>query len=205
MRYYQTATVASGAHRFWLDGLVLISTVMFGLLLGYFILDVLPRSGAAAAASTARAAAPKTSRFSFTNPLAIFFPSLTTLPAVPIGQAQQVNGIVAQAVSPRRSHAEGGREANSGTEFMSLTVVLDNQGKQAFSYNLSDFEVRDSKGRMHTAENLRGTGWLSGGTIDPGQRVQGAVVFLIPEGDAGPQVTFTSSPLRAILRWDVAG
>src|SRR5919197_4211426 len=53
MRYFQSNSVAIGAHRMWLDGLVLISTVMFGLLLGYFLVDVLPRSGASA---TARAA-----------------------------------------------------------------------------------------------------------------------------------------------------
>src|SRR5438093_2355082 len=62
MRYYESNSITIGAHRAWLDGLVLISTIMFGLLLGYFLVDVLPRSGAG---TTVRAtgAAPAGSRF----------------------------------------------------------------------------------------------------------------------------------------------
>ncbi len=202
MRHYRSAAVAIDSHRAWLDGLVLLSTILFGVLLAYFLIDVLPRSRTGAAVTVAAPASP-ISRISRLNPISMFFPSLEVRAAVPTGQAQEVKGVVAQAAGPRRSKSEGGQAASAGSEFLVATMVVDNQSKQSFSYNLTDFQVRDSKARVHTAENIRGAGWLSSGTIEPGQRVQGTVAFLIPEGDAQPQLTFTSNPLRTILRWDV--
>ena len=199
MRYYQTSSVALGAHRAWLDGLVLVSTIMFGLLLGYFLLDILPHSGAPGTISAASTGP----RFNLANPLALFAPAPEMLAAVPFGQAQEAKGIVAQAVEPRRSKDEGGRAASAGTQFVAATMVIDNQGKTPLSYSLDDLQMRDSKGRVHKAESIRGAGWLSGGTIAPGQHVQGTVAFLVPEGDAQPQLTFTPPAMRVMLRWDV--
>jgi len=204
MRHYRSSAAAIDAHRTWLDGVVLICTVLFGLVLGSFLVDVLPRGGTGAKVRLSGATA-QSSRLGRLNPLSMLFPSLEVRAAVPIGQSQEVKSIVTQAASPRRSKAEGGREASGGSEFLAATVVIDNQSKQTFSYNLSDFQMRDSKARVHNAENIRGAGWLSSGTIEPGQHVQGTVAFLLPEGDAQPQLTFTSNPLRTVLRWDVAG
>ena len=193
MRFYNTSSVAIGDHHAWVDGLVLLSTIMFGLMLGYFLLDILPKSVAGAAAA----------RPTFTLPSVLSFlsPSTEVRPPVPFGGAQEVQGVVAQAADPRRTKSEGGRQATAGNDFLAVTLVVDNQGKQPLSYNLSDLKVRDAKGRSHTAENIRGAGWLSGGTLEPGQRVQGAVAFLIPEGDPQPQLSFSPSPLRTTLRW----
>src|SRR5687767_7824874 len=40
MRHYSSASVAVERHRSWLDGLVLLSTVLFGVLLGHFVANV---------------------------------------------------------------------------------------------------------------------------------------------------------------------
>lgn len=202
MRYYRTSALTVGGHHAWLDGIVLLSTILFGLLLGYFIVDIVPRSGAGTAVQAATTS-PRRGGFSLTNPISFLLPSPEVRAAVRVGSAQEVNGIVSQVADARRSKTEDGRNAPAGSEFLTTTVVVDNQSKQSFTYNLSDFQVRDSKGRMHSAEGVRGGGWLSGGTIDPGQHVQGAVTFLVPEGDTSPQVNFTSKPLRVVLRWDV--
>ena len=42
LRYFSTASTPLERHRAWLDSLVLVCTVLFGLLLAYFITDVLP-------------------------------------------------------------------------------------------------------------------------------------------------------------------
>ena len=194
MRHYSSTSVAIEQHRFWLDGLVLISTVLFGLLLGYFLVDALPGT---------RAEFRRPISFSLKNPLAIFSPAPVVLDAVPFGQAQAVRGVVSQAVNSRRTRGEGGRQAAGGKEFLATIVVIDNQSKESLTYELSDWQVRDSKGRIIPVESIRGAGWLSSGTVGAGQTVQGTIAFLVPEGDAKLQLSFAPAALRSVLRWDV--
>ncbi|MGH2369387.1 MAG: hypothetical protein ACRDI2_14430, partial [Chloroflexota bacterium] len=108
MRHYSTASAAIATHQPWLDGLVLISTILFGLLLGSFVVGVLPASGSPGGltASLRRLA----------NPLALLTPLPQVLPLEAAGVAQASRGFVAQIVQPYRSPAEGGITAGPGTE-----------------------------------------------------------------------------------------
>lgn len=195
MRYYSAS--AATPHHAWMDGLVLISTICFGLLLGYFVVDILP-SSRGVAVSRPRLFA------SLPNPFTLLTPAPKLLPVVRIGTPVEARGIVAQAVDPRRSRAEGGRQASAGQEFLTLTAVIENQGNTPLAYSLQDWQLRDSKGRVRPAEQIRGAGWLSGGTVEPGQHVQAQVTFLIPDGEASPEIAFSPRDLHAVLRWDAA-
>jgi hypothetical protein len=189
-RYYSSSPVAVGQHHALLDGIVLISTVLFGLMLGYFLAEVLPKSAAGGRSPSLR------------NPLSLFSPAPRMLDPVAFGSAQTVNGVVAQAVEPRRELGEGGRQAAAGKQFFAATVVIDNQGSGPLAYELSDWQLRDSRGRLISPESIRGAGWLSSGTVNPGDRVQGRIAFLIAEGDPKLQLSFSPGALRSVLRWD---
>lgn len=53
MRFYSASSSAVREHHAWLDGLVLVSTILFGFLLVYFLADVLPASEPAGVVSNA--------------------------------------------------------------------------------------------------------------------------------------------------------
>jgi hypothetical protein len=196
MRHYSAAPAAVVRRQPWIDGLVLLSTVLFGVLISSFILGVLPSGGS-----------PKDVLASFTtipNPLERFLPAAVLLPAQPVGSAQDARSVVAQVAEPRRSAAEAGREPGSGQEFLVVTAVVDNQGSQPFAYDLSDWKVFDSEGRAHEPVDLRNAaGWLSAGRVDAGQSVRGALAFAVPQGDPDLEVRFGPRSLRTIMRWDL--
>jgi hypothetical protein len=191
MRHYSSASVAVERHRSWLDGLVLLSTVMFGLLLGHFVANVLPTANPMDRINAVMAA----------GPLGFINPNIRALPVRSVGEAQSLNGVVTQVAQVRRSASEAGRQASAGTQFLTATVVVDNQSARPLAYNLNDWKVRDSRGRTATPQPISGAGWLASGRVAPGQSVTGAVTFAVPEGDLA-QVTFSPSALGALLRWD---
>lgn len=192
MRHYSAGTAALTSHRTWLDGIVLISIVLFGLLLGSFAADVLPSANPTA----------QLSAMLDNTPLSFITAPSRTLPLQPLGEAQQVNGVVVQVADARRSKAEAGREAAAGTQFVTATVVIDNQGSQALPYALGDWKVRDSRGRTIAAQTINSAGWLSSGRVAPGQQVMGSVTFAVPESDVSPQITFSPRALGTLIRWD---
>jgi hypothetical protein len=194
MRHYSAGTAALTTHRTWLDGIVLVCTILFGLLLGSFAADVLPGGNPAG----------RITAMLDNTPLSFLTAPSRTLALQPMGAAQEVNGVVVQVASSRRSAAEAGRDAPAGTQLLTATVVIDNQGKQALPYALADWKVRDSRGRVIQAQAINSAGWLSSGRVAPGQQVQGSVTFAIPEGDASPQVTFSPRALGSLFRWDAS-
>ena len=191
MRHYTSASVAVERHRTWLDGLVLASTVLFGILLGHFVANVLPNSSPLDQISSVMSA----------GPLGFINPNIRAMPVRPVGEAQELNGVVTQVAQVRRSKSEAGRDAPAGAQFLTATVVVDNQSQRPLAYNLNDWKVRDSRGRNITPQSFGSAGWLAGGRVSPGQNVTGAVTFAVPEGDV-VQVTFSPSALGALLRWD---
>jgi hypothetical protein len=196
MRHYTSATVAMRNHRTWVDGIVLVSTVLFGLLLGYFVAEVLPNSAP-------REGARETFMASLSNgPFSFFAPSARALPLKKVGEAQAVNGVVTQVAQVRAAKAEAGREAPAGTRFVTATVVIDNQSGRPLAYNLNDWKLRDSRGRTVAAQAVSNPGWLSSGRVTPGQNVQGAVTFAVPEGESALQITFAPSAPWHRARWD---
>jgi hypothetical protein len=196
MRHYSAAPASVIRRQPWIDGLVLLSTGLFGLLLAYFLLDVAPAGGSPANILAGLRRMP--------NPLTAFVAPPRLMPPQPTGASQETRGVVTQVAEPRWSGAEGGREAPAGTAFFVVTAVIDNQGSQPIAYDLSDWAVQDAAGHEHDSVAFRGPGWLSDGRVDPGQRIQGAVAFAVPKGETAQQVRFSPEGLRAILRWDTA-
>jgi hypothetical protein len=215
MRHYSAVPASVIRHQPWIDGLVLLSTGLFGLLLAFFVLDVLPAGGSPGALLSSLGRIP--------NPLARLAPPPAQLAPQPVGVPQAARGVVAQVVEPRWTASAGGLAAPAGTAFLVLGVVIDNQGTQPIAYGLEDWQVLDSGGRATEAQPLRGAGWLSAGRVDPGQRVQGTIAFTVPQGgaplpqgdaplpqggaplpqgDAPQQVRFSAPALRAVMRWD---
>jgi hypothetical protein len=194
MRHYSAVPASVIRHQPWIDGLVLLSTGLFGLLLAFFVLDVLPAGGSPGALLSSLGRIP--------NPLARLAPPPAQLAPQPVGVPQAARGVVAQLVEPRWTASAGGLAAPAGTAFLVLGVVIDNQGTQPIAYGLEDWQVLDSGGRANEAQPLRGAGWLSAGRVDPGQRVQGTIAFAVPQGDAPQQVRFSAPALRAVMRWD---
>jgi hypothetical protein len=194
MRHYSAGTAALTSHRAWLDGIVLVCTILFGLLLGSFAADVLPSGSPMSRVTSALD----------NTPLSFLTAPSRTLPLQALGEAQVVNGVVVQVADVRRSASEAGRDAPAGTQLLTATVVIDNQGKQTLPYALTDWKVRDSRGRTIQAQPVNSAGWLSSGRVASGQQVQGSVTFAVPQGDTAPLVTFSPRALGALLRWDAS-
>lgn len=192
MRHYTSASVAGERHRSWLDGLVLASTILFGVLLGHFVANVLPSSSPLDRINAVMAA----------GPLGFINPNIRALPVRTVGEAQELNGVVTQVAEVRRAKTEAGREAPAGMQFMTATVVVDNQSARPLAYNLNDWKVRDSRGRTVNPQAITSAGWLASGRVAPGQSVSGAVTFAVAEGEPAAQVTFSPAALGALLRWD---
>ena len=136
------------------------------------------------------------------NPMRSLLPPPPLLPAQPVGVAQSNRGIVTQLAEPRWSNVEGGRDAGPGLRFLVLTAIVDNQSTQAIAHDLSNWTVIDGAGMIHDPERFRSTGWLTSGRIDAGQRVQGTLAFVVPQGDPAQQIRFSPPAMRAVLRWD---
>lgn len=196
MRYYRALPAPLAPHRFWIDGTVLLSTVLFGLLVGYFLLGVVPLS------TTGRSPrAMVGALLAAANPLALLAPPPRVLPVVPAGATHEVGGVVVQVTEPRRNASEASRQATPGAELLSVVAVVDNQGRLPLSFSLGDWQVVDSHGQTHAAETIDEAGWLSGGAVEPGATVQGRVAFRIPRDDAQPVVIFRPKTLHAVMRW----
>ena len=194
MRHYTTSSVAIEQHRTWLDGLVLLSTILFGVLLGHFVANVLPSASPLERFNAALAA----------GPLGFINPNVHALPVRAIGEAQSVNGVVAQVAEAHRTKNEAGRDAPAGQQYVTATVAVDNQSGRPLAYNLNDWKLRDAKGKSFTPQTVNSQGWLSSGRISPGQKVMGAITFLVPEGEGQVQVTFSPSALGSLLRWETS-
>jgi hypothetical protein len=194
MRHFTAGLAAMQQHRTWLDGLVLLTTLLFGILLGYVAVEVIPN----AASGGMNVAAAFSS-----GPLGFLRPP-RTLPLQPLGVAHEVNGVVTQVAEVRRSGVEAGQAAGAGRQFVTATVVIDNQEGAPLSYDLSDWSARDSRGRSIPAQAITRAGWLSGGRVAPGQQVLGAVSFLVPEGERALQITFSPRAFGAVVRWDAS-
>jgi hypothetical protein len=194
MRYYSSVPTALQRHRTWFDGLVLLSTVLFGLFLGHFVSDVVPHS------------LPGERAFNVVrqSPLSFLAPEPRALPVQTLGVAQELRGVVMQVAEVRRARTEAGVEAGSGREFITALVVIDNQGSQPLVYSLNDWKVRDLRGRTITPKVISGAGWLSSGRVAPGQQVLGSISFVVPENESPVQITFTPSGLGALVRWDAS-
>jgi hypothetical protein len=196
MRHYSAASDSVIRRQPWIDGLVLLSTGLFALLLAYFFLDIVPAGGSPATMLASLQRLP--------NPLTLFVAPPRLLPVQPAGASQETRGVVMQVAEPRWTATEGGREAPAGTAYFVVTAVIDNQGTQPVAYDLADWTLQDAAGRGHEPVSFRGSGWLSDGRVDPGQRVQGAVAFAVPKGETAQQVRFSPAGLRAVVRWDTA-
>jgi hypothetical protein len=194
LRHYSAAPASVIRHQAWVDGLVLLSTGLFALLVAYFVLDVLPAGGSPATLLAALGRVPDAVTRFLTPP--------AVLPAEPVGASQQAKGVVTQVADARLSATEAGREAGAGAQFLVVTAIIDNQGNQPIAYDLSDWTVVDAGGRTYDPERFRGAGWLSAGRVDPGQRVQGVLAFAVAQGEASHQVRFGPAGLRAVMRWD---
>lgn len=191
MRHFSTSWVALETHRAWVDALVVAGTILFGLMLGYFVTNVLPGSKSPASAiGTMR------------DRLSWFAPAPRMLAVRQLGETQEVRGLSVQVSKPHRSRVEAGQVAGAGAEFMVATVVVDNKGRQPLTYNLADWKVRDFRGRIRVPESINGAGWLSGGKVAPGQQVQGTIAYLVPEGESRLQYLFSPPSLGVMLRWD---
>jgi hypothetical protein len=136
------------------------------------------------------------------GPLGFINPNVHALPVRPVGEAQSVNGVVAQVAELRRSKNEAGSDAPAGQQFVTAIVAVDNQSGRPLAYNLNDWKLRDSRGRSITPQAITDPGWLSSGRVAPAQKVMGAVAFTVPESEGPLQVTFSPSALGALLRWE---
>jgi hypothetical protein len=194
MRHYSTTSAAVARHQPWVDAAVLVSTLLFGLLLALFVLEVAPTAGSPRAILA--------SAFGPQGLIASLIPPPPALPLQPVGTAQSAQDVVAQVVEPRRSGAEGGREAGPGREFVVVTAVVENQSRRPISFSLEDWKIVDASGRPRSAEAIRGAGWLSGARVDPGMNVRGALAFAVAQGEGALEIRFTAPALQAMMRWD---
>src|SRR5450755_139977 len=115
---------------------------------------------------------------------------------VNLGQSIIVDNVNCTATSAKVLQPGQYDQPKQGQEYIVVHVKMVNNGQSDQTYNPFDFHAKSSAGNVtentfttsYTANNA-----LDSGTMAPGGKVEGDLVFEIPVGDAKAQLTWTPS------------
>ncbi|WP_123043418.1 DUF4352 domain-containing protein [Cohnella candidum] len=93
----------------------------------------------------------------------------------------------------------------AGTEFLLVTVTLENTGEESKTYNPHSFELFPSNGKPDlNVSTLAGEGQLREGSLEPGAKVSGVIPFEHPKDDPTGKLTFQPnlmSEQKIVFEW----
>lgn len=103
---------------------------------------------------------------------------------------QNVNCTMSQVrVIPNDDYAQ----AKAGTQFVQIHVKIDNTSSAKQHYNPLDFKLLTSDGKSTTHSYIVPNGYdnqLSFGDLNPGQSIEGNLVFEVPTADHGAMISW---------------
>lgn len=105
---------------------------------------------------------------------------------VSIGQAVTIQDIACTLSSVKPIAGDSTAAPQSGDEFIVVDIKLSNHSQQALQYNAFDFYVVDSTGKARLNSTVVPNAYkqqLSGGTLAPGQSIEGKLVFEVTKND----------------------
>ena len=86
--------------------------------------------------------------------------------------------------------------AESGNEFVLVTVNIQNNSKSDLMYSTFNFQLQDSNGVKHNEAIMALTeGRLNTGTLASGGKITGKLAYEVPKGDSGLKLVFESGSL----------
>lgn len=93
----------------------------------------------------------------------------------------------------QRNYSTGNQFAQpeSGKEFVLVTVEIANNSKDSMDYNTFEFKLQDSNGvQQNESFTALSEGKLNSGSLAPGGKVTGKLVYEVPKDDAGLKLLY---------------
>ena len=121
----------------------------------------------------------------------------TTTPSKPqtfkVGDQIKLGDRILTVAAPTRNVTDpsGYTSPESGKEWITVAVTIENKGKDAIAFNEYDFMIQDSAGKRVNTNYIYGIqNELHSGDVAPGGKADGVLPFEIPANDAGLKLIF---------------
>lgn len=117
---------------------------------------------------------------------------------VKLGQTITVDDVSCTATSAQKISGDDAITPKKGNEFVVVHVKMVNNGTSDQTYNPYDFHAKSSAGNVTDTEAIPPSSYtanntLDSGTLAPGGKVEGDMIFQIPTGDAKAELTWSPS------------
>lgn len=113
------------------------------------------------------------------------------------GDVIEFDGKKVTVAAPERNWDTGNQfmKPESGNEFVKVQVTIENNSNTEAPYNSFDWKLQDSKGVIKDVASVAYgiDGALNSGDLAPGGKVEGFLVFEVPEGDTGLTLRYSPS------------
>lgn len=111
-------------------------------------------------------------------------PSPTPLPAAAIGQPVSVGNLTLTVNSAMPVASDSEFITPDHAQFLLVHVTVENMGSSETTISSFDFDLRDETGQTYSVSYLSpgGTPDMPSGTVDPGDRIAGGLVYDVPTG-----------------------
>jgi hypothetical protein len=117
--------------------------------------------------------------------------------AAPIGQPVEVAGLTATVTEVARQ-ASFGDAADAGYIVASVSVVNDSRGTK--EYHRLHFRLRKPDGSSINRTPIAGVNQLGNGELEPGERVEGQLIFMVEQAAGQFAITFTPPQTTSDVR-----
>ena len=87
-------------------------------------------------------------------------------------------------------------QPEENNKYMVVDISIENAGTGAISYNTLYFEFQDSNGYIYSRTIVSKEPYFGQGTLQPGRKARGFIVYEVPKNSSGFELIFTSSGLN---------
>jgi hypothetical protein len=115
---------------------------------------------------------------------------------VAVGETAELDDRTLTVAEAERNYSPSNRfsKAERGNEFLRMWITLTNTSDRPISYNPFDFEVQDSNGVQKNAAFVSEVPYrLESGDLAPNGKVEGNLVFEVPQRDNNLQLIYTTN------------
>jgi hypothetical protein len=115
-----------------------------------------------------------------------------------VGETINIDSRQLTVTNVERNYQTGNQfsQPESGNEFVLVTVNIQNNSKSDLMYSTFNFQLQDTNGVKHNEAIMAITeGRLSTGTLAPGGKITGKLVYEVPQDDSGLKLVFGSGSI----------
>jgi hypothetical protein len=134
-------------------------------------------------------------------------PATTAAPATSlhIGVAQTAGEVSILPSKDEMVNSLGTNKPKAGDEYLVVTLTIDNQSKTAnYDFDPANFKVLDAGGKPIVMATLKSvSNLLSVKLLKPGEKIQGVIVYELPEKDKTVTLEFKNANIPTLI-WTIS-